>query len=190
MKKITALFATICLCFVLCSCGDNSKQAKLQGYYENPNAGLRYRFEITELAKGEYGGELTDMEDTTEISAWYIQDSILYINGDESYFYTGEMLLSLTPDELIANNISIDSNGIVSGTTKRHWISTAEITFNSDGTISYRTYNPNFDYWGEYHTGKYTFDNNYILVYDNSDRLRERWYVFDGYIYDDYFWQV
>ena len=189
MKRLTTL-VIICLCFIFCSCSDNTKPSRLQGYYENPNEGLRYRFSITELSKGEYGGELTDMDDTTSISAWYIENSILYINGKESYFFNDEMLLSLKPDERLAKDLKINANGIISGTTKRDWISTAEITFNPDGTITYCTYNPNFDYWGEYRTGKYTFENNYVLVYDEDGRLYERWYIYNKNIYDDFFVRV
>ena len=189
MRKMPT-FIIICLCFILCSCGNNTKQNRLQGYYENANEGLRYRFTITELAKGEYGGELTDMKDTTRISAWYIEDSILYINGKESCFFNGEMLLSLEPDERLAEDLKIDAKGIISGTTKRDWISTAEITFNPDCTISYRTYNPNFDYWGEYRTGKYTFEDDYIFVYDEDGWLYERWYVYNQDIYDYFFVRV
>ena len=120
MRKMTALFVTICLCFILCSCGtkkadNNTQEQRLEGYYLNPLTGERYCFEITEHGSGDYGGTLTDLSDTTNVSVWSIEDGTVYINGQAMYIYDGT---SLYKDGDIAVGLKYENNAIFTAIQK------------------------------------------------------------------------
>ena len=173
MRKMTALFVTICLCFILCSCGtkkadNNTQEQRLEGYYLNPLTGERYCFEITEHGSGDYGGTLTDLSDTTNVSVWSIEDGTVYINGQAMYIYDGT---SLYKDGDIAVGLKHENNAIT-GVTPPYWCvakekadtDSYECYFSADGTVEFYHY----DKMILDESTSYTLSNGIVYVADAS----------------------
>ena len=145
MKKFMVALMAFFLCLSFCSCTaeendrkeDSDKEVKeerLEGYYAGD--GNRYCFEITEYGTGDYGGTLTDLTDTTNVSVWSIEDKTVYVNGDGGYdiyyfsdaalYYEEFKELSIIDNHHITGEISHYNGGDIEN-----------IVFYEDGTIEY-----------------------------------------------------
>ncbi len=111
MKKYIVILLVIGLCMSLSAC--NTKEIEqnnqLQGYYLNPLNGERYCFEITEYGSGDYGGTLTDLTNTTNVSVWSVKGTTVYINGEATYTYDGNVLYKKSD---IFTLLQVDNNSI------------------------------------------------------------------------------
>lgn len=183
MKKTLTFILALCLCIGLYACG--KQQNKLEGYYKNPLNGDSFLFEITKYGSGDYGGTVTQLDNTTNVSVWSIEGTTVYIDGYPNYTYCNGILLNEAIEEIV-----VGENNTLTGTYKCAFKGSWDnvITFNVDGTITYNRrayYGKNYAIVEE--TGCYVVNENVVKVYKDTEQtsLIKSFYIANQKLYTD-----
>ncbi|MBO7216597.1 MAG: hypothetical protein J6V84_06320 [Clostridia bacterium] len=187
MKK--QIIATVLLLVALFTvgCGAKSEDTptlkQLEGYYiSNFDDKAKYKFEITDIASGDYGGERTDMADINVISAYYVEGNEVYVDGTLTYIYLGDYLacvkghtLKLSEDNKITGTytMSYKCKGY-SDTWRRDYV------FSEDGKVVKNFYLNSGRMASHYCT--YSVDGNIVTVTDDND-ARQLFIIYGNEIY-------
>ena len=146
MRKYVIGFTVAIVLLMLCACSNKTENApdlsapvRLEGYYiSNFIDGAKYKFEITNLASGDYGGEITNMEDTNVICAYYVVGNEVFVDGKLTYYYVDGYLACVQD----ATTLTIGNGNKITGKYKKTVIPSdhnpsygREYEFAGDGTI-------------------------------------------------------
>lgn len=192
MKKWTMLLVLSLALLMLVGCGKNAAPApdatqtpvRLEGYFcSNFIDKAKYKFEITDIASGDYGGEMTNMENTSAICAYYVVGNEVYIDGTLTYYFVDGYLACIED----ATSLIIDENNCITGYYKRVYFPdyysgsrSREYKFSSDGALlEINNYNSlPTDRW----KSTYTIENNIITI--SSENATDKLFIYyNGVIY-------
>lgn len=117
MKRLFALVLSAIIVMGLAACGSGHK--KISGMYKDrANDDYKYDFAITDSGRGDYGGMVTRYYrgEERETWAWYVEDDIVYLDGDASFIYRNGYMYD---DYDAIDGITVTSEGRLTGNNQK-----------------------------------------------------------------------
>ena len=201
MRKTAVFVMVLSLMLMFCACGgkdqtppinDNKQETeetvksadRLEGYWICEGGTSKFKFEITELALGEYGGEVSNMNDTTEISSYYVEGENVYVDGKLRYYFDGTYLYPIYGKKLTFND-----DGYLEGKLEYEYGNySTRFNFTGDGEFEYyASYNDSY----YFEDVPYEIDNGFVIITFYKGRFESpitiKRIIYDDQVFDYYY---
>ena len=192
MRKRIISIILIIMILVTTGCRKNADNANstptespncLEGYYvSNHVDGARFKFEITDIASGDYGGEVTNMEKTDAIFSYYVIGDEVYIDGELAYYFVDSYLARISS----ATRLRLSGSNGITGTYENVYITpydgsrSMEYKFAEDGTVQVTRFVKSREVksWKATHT----IDDSIVTISGNNE-TKELFIIYNDVIY-------